>query len=290
MTARNPIRDKLIKKIRDSGVAPKGTSMSKDGVKEDPCWDTHKQVGMKRKGNKMVPNCVPKNEAVSDAQRAAIAINKKERGEKPKDEKPKVNELSLSRKDITKSGINPTVSKDKDKIKKDLDKLRKGLKDQLDKNSDAGDFIDDFKKSDAPQFKGKSDKKKRDMAIAAYLSRKDQKESVEESFMSRRPGNQMSDLYKLYSMAMKTMPGSPKQKEIEKRITALRKELKLDEDVPANSTADIPNPADTVQGPRKKKKEKNKPQLVVDRRFTKKSGQPVLLKKFRDYNTDKGIS
>jgi len=25
-----------------------------------PCWDTHKQVGMKKKGNRMVPNCVPK--------------------------------------------------------------------------------------------------------------------------------------------------------------------------------------------------------------------------------------
>jgi len=35
------------------------------------CWKTHKQVGMKKKGDKMVPNCVPKNEhyyvdAVSD--------------------------------------------------------------------------------------------------------------------------------------------------------------------------------------------------------------------------------
>ena len=29
------------------------------------CWKTYKQVGMKKKGNKMVPNCVPKNE-VSD--------------------------------------------------------------------------------------------------------------------------------------------------------------------------------------------------------------------------------
>ncbi len=29
---------------------------------KDPCWDTHKQVGMKKKGGKMVPNCVPKNE------------------------------------------------------------------------------------------------------------------------------------------------------------------------------------------------------------------------------------
>ena len=27
-----------------------------------PCWDSHKQVGMKKKGGKMVPNCVPKNE------------------------------------------------------------------------------------------------------------------------------------------------------------------------------------------------------------------------------------
>ena len=26
----------------------------------DPCWDSHKQVGMKKKGGKMVPNCVPK--------------------------------------------------------------------------------------------------------------------------------------------------------------------------------------------------------------------------------------
>ena len=30
-------------------------------IEEDnPCWDTHKQVGMKKKNGKMVPNCVPK--------------------------------------------------------------------------------------------------------------------------------------------------------------------------------------------------------------------------------------
>lgn len=34
----------------------------KQHLQEDPCWDTHKQVGMKKKGNKMVPNCVPKME------------------------------------------------------------------------------------------------------------------------------------------------------------------------------------------------------------------------------------
>jgi len=30
--------------------------------KKDPCWDSHKQVGMKKKGGRMVPNCVPKEE------------------------------------------------------------------------------------------------------------------------------------------------------------------------------------------------------------------------------------
>lgn len=35
-----------------------------------------------------------------------------------------------------------------------------------------GAWIDDFKKSDAPQFKGKSEKERREMAIAAYLSAK----------------------------------------------------------------------------------------------------------------------
>ena len=53
------------------------------------------------------------------------------------------------------------------------------LEEKLGKDADAGDYIDDFKKSDAPQFKGKSDKKKRDMAIAAYLDAKDEKEEVE---------------------------------------------------------------------------------------------------------------
>ena len=32
-----------------------------------------------------------------------------------------------------------------------------------------GDYIKDFQKSDAPQFKGKSKEKRREMAIAAYL-------------------------------------------------------------------------------------------------------------------------
>ena len=42
------------------------------------------------------------------------------------------------------------------------------------KDADAGDYIDDFAKSDAPQFKGKSKEKRKDMAVAAFLDKKDE--------------------------------------------------------------------------------------------------------------------
>ena len=104
-----------------------------ESLNEDaPCWDTHKQVGMKKKGNKMVPNCVPKNE-------------------------DNVDELSLSRKDITKSGIGKT-GVDKDKIKKDLEKLRKGLKREAGmKRMSTGDGMDTFRKK-PPEVKKANEK------------------------------------------------------------------------------------------------------------------------------------
>ena len=43
--------------------AMKGLNLTEDSL-DEACWDTHKQVGMKKKGNKMVPNCVPKEEAL----------------------------------------------------------------------------------------------------------------------------------------------------------------------------------------------------------------------------------
>ena len=53
----------------------------------------------------------------------------------------------------------------------------------LGKNADAGDYVKDFQKSDAPQFKGKSKKKRHKMAIAAFLDsrRKKREESVREN-------------------------------------------------------------------------------------------------------------
>jgi len=46
------------------------------------------------------------------------------------------------------------------------------LDEKLKPSMGAGAYVDDFKKSKAPQFKGKSKAKKQDMAIAAYLGAK----------------------------------------------------------------------------------------------------------------------
>jgi hypothetical protein len=48
------------------------------------------------------------------------------------------------------------------------------LREKLGKNSDVGDYIDDFRKSDAKQFQGKSKKKRDQMAKAAFLSKEEQ--------------------------------------------------------------------------------------------------------------------
>ena len=57
-----------------------------------------------------------------------------------------------------------------------LNRAVQNIVEKLGKNADMGDYIDDFKKSDAPQFKGASDEKRRQMAIAAFLDQKDKKE------------------------------------------------------------------------------------------------------------------
>ena len=51
------------------------------------------------------------------------------------------------------------------------DKIAKIVREKLTKRHKVGDFVDDFKKSKAKQFRGKSAKKKKEMAVAAYLAK-----------------------------------------------------------------------------------------------------------------------
>ena len=55
------------------------------------------------------------------------------------------------------------------------EKINALVREKLTKKHDVGDFVDDFQKSDAKQFKGKSDKKKKEMAVAAYLAKQNEK-------------------------------------------------------------------------------------------------------------------
>ena len=90
----------------------------------------------------------------------------------PAQKKKPVAELSMSMKNLTKTGLNKDASPDKDKLKKDLKNLKTKLGEKLKVSDGMGSWIKDFQGSDAPQFKGKDKEERRDMAIAAYLSAK----------------------------------------------------------------------------------------------------------------------
>lgn len=60
-----------------------------------------------------------------------------------------------------------------------LDAEEEAIDEKLKPSMGAGAYVKDFETSKAPQFKGKSEKKKQQMAIAAYLSAKDKKKVAE---------------------------------------------------------------------------------------------------------------
>jgi len=71
--------DLAIAKRRKQDLSKKTDTPTKVmGEDSDPCWDTHKQVGMKKKGNRMVPNCVPKG--VKEETEDSLRDRRMERG------------------------------------------------------------------------------------------------------------------------------------------------------------------------------------------------------------------
>lgn len=74
----------------------------------------------------------------------------------------------------------------------------------LDPKDGIGSYIKDFKKSKAPQFKGKSDKKKRDMAIAAYLDAKRGPQEAKLAGSSLKLFGQKNRSFSELSMRLKT--------------------------------------------------------------------------------------
>ena len=83
--------------------------------------------------------------------------------------------LPISRKKLAKAPkASKLASKQKMKLPSGLISymdFAEMIKEKLTKKHKIGDYVEDFEKSDAKQFKGKSDKKKKQMAVAAYLSK-----------------------------------------------------------------------------------------------------------------------
>ena len=94
----------LMKRRKAIGKAIKGKMMKKESVQQvtegdgDPCWDSHKQVGMKKKGGKMVPNCVPKTktESFSAGRNDLSEIMTDDIDSKPIKEKKVVNKIKIN--------------------------------------------------------------------------------------------------------------------------------------------------------------------------------------------------
>ena len=72
--------DKKVMKKREKGEMPKAPK-SQHTEDKGPCWDGYKAVGMKKKGDKMVPNCVPEETDLSEDTDKALANKAKESGE-----------------------------------------------------------------------------------------------------------------------------------------------------------------------------------------------------------------
>ena len=94
----------LMNRRKAIGKAIKGKMMKKESVQQvtegdgDPCWDSHKQVGMKKKGGKMVPNCVPKikTESFSAWRNDLSEIMTDDIDSKPIKEKKVVNKIKIN--------------------------------------------------------------------------------------------------------------------------------------------------------------------------------------------------
>jgi hypothetical protein len=90
----------------------------------------------------------------------------------------------------------------------------------------AGAYVDDFRKSDAPQFKGKSKKKKGKMAIAAYLSAKDKIKEAILAKLQESEGEYAKIEKKMSELADNGKRNTPEYDKLIKRRAELEKSKK----------------------------------------------------------------
>jgi len=159
----------------DVAVIKKGLLGLFEKKKGDPCWVGYKQVGMKNKGGKQVPNCVPASEAAQYEVEEGIRDMDPEKGTKERKAK-------LEKKRGMKMDDHPQY-KEEFVVEKGMNP---GFKAYLDKQKKKGG---DGEGGDAPKGGGKPDfidldkdgDKKESMKKAAHDKKKGMKEELESS-------------------------------------------------------------------------------------------------------------
>jgi len=159
----------------DVAVIKKGLLGLFEKKKGDPCWVGYKQVGMKNKGGKQVPNCVPASEAAQYEVEEGIRDMDPEKGTKERKAK-------LEKKRGMKMDDHPQY-KEEFVVEKGMNP---GFKAYLEKQKKKGG---DDEGGDAPKGGGKPDfldldkdgDKKESMKKAAHDKKKGMKEELESS-------------------------------------------------------------------------------------------------------------
>jgi len=136
------------------------------------------KIGDKKVTNKIVINPVMK-EAFGEIGALVMEVTELEEEEvDPEQKKQLKNKEQMMRKQQMLSNQRIQMQKQ--------GRLPMGHSEGLDmKKADMGEVITDFRKSDAPQFKGKSDKKKQQMAIAAKLNAEETEDGLKDRRMER---------------------------------------------------------------------------------------------------------
>ena len=159
----------------DKEIIKRGLLTIFEKKKGDPCWVGYKQVGMKNKGGKQVPNCVPASEAAQYEVEEGIRDMDPEKGTKERKAK-------LEKKRGMKMDDHPQY-KEEFVVEKGMNP---GFKAYLEKQKKKGG---DDEGGDAPKGGGKPDfldldkdgDKKESMKKAAHDKKKGMKEELESS-------------------------------------------------------------------------------------------------------------
>jgi hypothetical protein len=152
----------------------------------DPCWDNYKQIGLKKKNGKTVPNCVPEdinpadkgeydNEgAMAKTQLRGIVADASHMIKMFYDEQnlPEWVQNKITKAaDYLQSAHSYMMNKDEPiQEKTNMKKIK--VSEKLSVSDGMGAWIKDFQDSDAPQFADADEDERRTMAIAAYLAAK----------------------------------------------------------------------------------------------------------------------